>query len=316
MRLWSVWRNKVGACVALAACVVFAACGGESKQSSPTIAPGPFDGEAAITYVRAQLAFGARVPGSEAAVKGGDWIVEQMRQRADTVVEQRWEHTTAAGKKLPLRNILARFNPSATERVLYVTHWDSRPRSESASDTARQRLPVPGANDGASGVALFVALGDLLKQTPPRIGVDLLFVDGEDYGEFGPPDVDVLLGSKYFVEHLPDAGYQPLFGVLWDMIGDRDLKIEQEANSLRAAPEVVTLVWETARSLGYGDTFLPTEGLAITDDHIPFIEKGLHVIDVIDLDFPWHHTPDDTIDKISAASLKRVGDVAWALLQR
>ena len=316
MRQSSEWGTAARASAALALCVVLGGCGGESKQASPTLAPGPFNGDTAMAYVRAQLAFGARVPGTEGAVKGGDWIVEQMRLRADSVVEQRWEHVTASGRKLPLRNILARFNPGAAERVLYVTHWDSRPRSESASDTARQRLPVPGANDGASGVALFVALGDLLKRTPPRIGVDLLFVDGEDYGEFGPPDVDVLLGSKYFVEHLPEPGYQPLFGVLWDMIGDRDLKIEQEANSLRAAPEVVTLVWETARSLGYGDTFLPTEGLAITDDHIPFIEKGLHVIDVIDLDFPWHHTPDDTIDKISAASLKRVGDVAWALLQR
>ena len=316
MRQSSEWGTVARASAALALCVVLGGCGGESKQASPTLAPGPFNGDTAMAYVRAQLAFGARVPGTEGAVKGGDWIVEQMRPRADSVVEQRWEHVTASGRKLQLRNILARFNPGAAERVLYVTHWDSRPRSESASDTARQRLPVPGANDGASGVALFVALGDLLKRTPPRIGVDLLFVDGEDYGEFGPPDVDVLLGSKYFVEHLPEPGYQPLFGVLWDMIGDRDLKIEQEANSLRVAPEVVTLVWETARSLGYGDTFLPTEGLAITDDHIPFLEKGLHVIDVIDLDFPWHHTPDDTIDKISAASLKRVGDVAWALLQR
>ncbi|MCC6928055.1 MAG: M28 family peptidase [Gemmatimonadaceae bacterium] len=300
----------------MATCLALAACGGESRQSSRELASGPFDGEVAMTYVQAQLAFGARVPGTEAAVKGGDWITAQMRLRADTVVEQRWDHVTASGRRVPLRNIIARFNPCASERVLYVTHWDSRPRSESASDTARQRLPVPGANDGASGVALLVALGDLLVRSPPRIGVDLLFVDGEDYGDFGPPDVDVLLGSRYFVEHLPEPSYQPLFGVLWDMIGDRDLKIEQEANSLRAAPEVVTLVWETARSLGHGDTFLPTEGLAITDDHIPFLEKGLHVIDVIDLDYPWHHTPDDTIDKISAASLKRVGDVAWALLQR
>ena len=163
---------------------------------------------------------------------------------------------------------------------------------------------------------MLVALGDLLKATPPRIGVDFLFVDGEDYGEFGPPEVDVLLGSRYFAEHLLVPNYQPLFGVLWDMVGDRDLRIDQESNSLRQAPEVVTLVWETARALGYGKTFVNVEGLAITDDHIPLLERGLRVIDVIDLEYPWHHTPDDTIDKVSAGSLKIVGDVAWALLQR
>lgn len=302
--------------VMLVALALSAACGGKEAEREPSIAPGPFDGEKAMGYVREQLAFGPRVPGTPAHKAGGDWIVRMMRERADTVIEQVWEHRTAGGTVLPLRNVFARFRPEATERVLYVTHWDSRPKSESASDSARQRLAVPGANDGASGTAMLVALGDLLKATPPRIGVDFLFVDGEDFGEFGPPDVDVLLGSRYFAEHMLVPNYQPLFGVLWDMVGDKDLKIEQESNSLRQAPEVVTLVWDTARKLGYGKTFVPVEGLAITDDHIPLLERGLRVIDVIDLDFPWHHTPDDTIDKLSAGSLKIVGDVAWALVQR
>lgn len=286
---------------------------GEVAQSAPAL---PFDGDRALAYVRTQLDFGPRVPGTDAHRAAGDWIAAAMRERADTVLEQRWEHRTADGRTIPLRNIFARFNPGAAQRVLYVTHWDSRPRSESASDSARRHLPVPGANDGASGTAMLVALGDLLKAAPPRIGVDFLFVDGEDYGEFGPPDVDVLLGAQYFAKHPLVANYQPLFGVLWDMVGDRDLAFEQEANSLRDAPEVVSLVWETATKLGYGQTFVPVQGLAITDDHIPLLQAGLRVIDVIDLDYPWHHTPDDTIDKVSAASLKIVGDVAYALLDR
>jgi hypothetical protein len=167
----------------------------DRKSSSPGT---PFDGEAARGYVKAQLDFGARVPGTEAARKTGDWIVAQMRQRADTVIEQKWNHVTAKGDTLPLRNIFARFRPQATTRILYVTHWDSRPVSDQAGDPAKRSLPVPGANDGASGVGLFIALGDVLKKTPPTVGVDLLFVDGEDYGTFGPPDVDVLLGSTYF----------------------------------------------------------------------------------------------------------------------
>ena len=299
------------------ALLLLGAC--DRKETLPTT---PFDGEVARGYVKTQLDFGARVPGTEAARKTGDWIVAQMRTRADTVIEQRWTHVTAKGDTLPLRNIFARFRPQASTRILYVTHWDSRPVSDQAEDPAKRSLPVPGANDGASGVGLFIALGDVLKKTPPTVGVDLLFVDGEDYGTFGPPDVDVLIGSTYFAEHLP-AGYQPIFGVLFDMIGDADLSIPQESNSVTRAPEVVSRVWDTAAKLGYQRYFPPTVGYAVTDDHIPLLDKGLRVIDVIDLDYlgppgsgkpNYHHTPEDTLDKVSAQSLKVVGDVAYSLI--
>ena len=299
------------------ALLLLGAC--DRKEALPTT---PFDGEVACGYVKTQLDFGARVPGTDAARKAGDWIVAEMRQRADTVIEQRWNHVTAKGDTLPLRNIFARFRPQATTRILYVTHWDSRPVSDQAEDPAKRSLPVPGANDGASGVALFIALGDVLKKMPPTVGVDLLFVDGEDYGTFGPPDVDVLLGSTYFAANMP-AGYQPIFGVLFDMIGDADLEIPQEGNSLERAPEVVSRVWDTAAKLGYQRYFPPRDGGAITDDHIPLLDKGLRVIDVIDINYlgppgsskpNYHHTPDDTLDKVSARSLKIVGDVAMALI--
>ena len=110
-------------------------------------------------YAKAQVDFGPRVPGTPAAKAAGDWIIRQMRARADTVIVQSFTYTTADGKKLPLRNILARFRPELTERVLYLTHWDSRPVSESAATEAERKMPVPGANDGASGVGMFVALG-------------------------------------------------------------------------------------------------------------------------------------------------------------
>ena len=284
------------------------------RERDAVAAQTAFDGAAAHGYVKAQLDFGPRVPGTAGHRRTGDWIVEQMRRSADTVIEQRWTHVSAAGDTLPLRNIIARFRPEAAERVLYLTHWDTRPVSESAADARRRSLPVPGANDGASGVALFVALADALKQTPPSVGLDLLFVDGEDYGDFGPPLGDVLLGSTYFAEHLPSPGYRPLYGVLWDMIGDRDLRIAQEGNSLSAAPEVVQRVWGVADELGYSSVFVPETGEYITDDHIPLIKKGLLVIDVIDLDYPHHHTPDDTLDKVSPRSLQVVGDVALRLV--
>ena len=278
-----------------------------------------FSGDSALGYVRTAMEFGFRIPGTDAHRQAGDWIVARMRERADTVVVQEWTHTSAAGSPLPMRNVLARFRPEAVERVLFLTHWDTRPRSESAARVEDRERPVPGANDGTSGIGLFLALGDVLKKTPPSVGVDLLFVDGEDYGDFST-DTDVLIGSKYFADHLPSADYRPTFGVLWDMIGDRDLQIPYEQNSLDGAPEVVARVWQTAADLGYGSVFVQQSRPAITDDHLPLLRKGLRVIDVIDLDYgpptqTWHHTPDDTIDKISAASLQVVGDVAATLVK-
>ncbi len=278
-----------------------------------------FDGAAALRYAKAQVDFGPRVPGSDAHRKAGEWIVAQMKQRGATVVEQTWTHTTRNGRKLPLRNVLARFNPQATQRVLYLTHWDTRPVADSDQDPANQLTPIDGANDAASGVGLFVALADALQKKPSALGVDLLFVDGEDYGDFGPPEVDVLLGSKYFAAHLPEPGYKPLFGVLFDMIGDADLRIPQEVNSAQQQPDVVQRVWGKAAEMGYASTFVPRAEQAITDDHIPLLKAGLKVIDVIDLDYgpgnSYHHTLQDTMDKISAKSLKIVGDVALALLR-
>jgi glutaminyl-peptide cyclotransferase len=285
-----------------------------------------FSGDSALSYARQQVAFGPRVPGTPQAQKAGDWIVAMMKARADTVIEQRWTHTTVDGKQLPLRNILARFRPSATQRILYVTHWDTRPVADADPVLGNRGTPILGANDGAAGVGLFLALGDALKKTPPNVGVDLLFVDGEDYGKsFDAPYKDVLLGSQYFADHLPSADYRPIFGILWDMIGDKDLNILQEGNSMRQAPEVVSRVWQKAADMGYDRAFVPRSGYDVTDDHVPLLNKGLRVIDVIDLDYGpptadgqanpnYHHTLQDTMDKISAQSLQTVGDVALGLI--
>jgi Zn-dependent M28 family amino/carboxypeptidase len=309
------------AVIVAAAAIAALSCSGDAQRGSaaqkePAVGKTAFSGSAALGYAKAQFDFGPRVPGTPAAKRAGDWIVEQMKTRADTVVVQTWTHTTATGKKLPMRNILARFRPELTERVLYVTHWDSRPVSEMAATEAERKLPVPGANDGAAGVGLFVALADVLKAQKPGVGVDLLFVDGEDYGDFGPPEVDVLIGSTYFASHLPSPGYKPLYGVVWDMIGDTDLRIPYETHSFQRAPEVVARVWQTAADLGYGSIFVQESGGPVTDDHVPLLNAGLRVIDVIDLTYPAHHTPQDTMDKVSARSLAIVGDVATALITR
>lgn len=291
-----------------------------------------FSGERALAHVRSQVAFGPRVPGTDAHRRTGDWIVEQLRGRVDTVMEQRWTHVTRQGDTLPMRNILARIRPGVEARVLYVAHWDTRPTADNDRNLGAKLRPIPGANDGASGVGLLLALAEALQETPPSYGVDLLFVDGEDYGEFGKwedstANRDVLIGSQYFARTAP-RDYRPIFGVVWDMIGDAGLQIYQEQHSVEEAPEVVARVWAMARELGYQKFFIPEGKGYITDDHLPLLQAGMRVINVIDIDYcaegrtncgpadSFHHTHADSLDKVSARSLQVVGDVALALLTR
>jgi glutaminyl-peptide cyclotransferase len=276
--------------------------------------PREFDGQSAFGYIQTQVGFGPRIPGSEAHRQMGVWLDSLLRQRADTVVVQSWKHVTTRGDTLPLRNFIARFNPSAEKRLLLLAHWDSRPAADSPRSQDPTR-PVPGANDGGSGVALLLGVADVLKRSPPAIGVDLLFVDGEDYGDFTKAPSDVLIGSRYYgANQLP--GPKPLYAVLFDLVADKDLQLYQEGNSLVGAPEVVDLVWSTAKDLGYGGYFVSSPRHTLIDDHLELQKAGIRAIDVVDFDYPSWHTVDDTIDKVSPASLQVVGDVALALVRR
>ena len=288
------------------ALLLLAAC----KEAPP---PREFDGAAALGYVEQQLAFGPRIPGSPGHARMKGWLDSLARARTDSVIVQDWEHVTAKGAKLPLRNVMARFNPDASERVLFVAHWDTRPRAD-APGSRDSTVPVPGANDGGSGVALLLGVADALKRQPATIGVDLLFVDGEDWGHF-EDSTETLIGSRYYAAHQA-PGNTPLYAVLFDMVGDRDLQIYQEGYSVMGAPEVVARVWETAKDIGHGGTFLDAPKHSLTDDHVPLQRVGIRAIDVIDFDYPHWHTPDDTIDKVSAQSLQVVGDVAMAGIRR
>jgi glutaminyl-peptide cyclotransferase len=293
------------------AAVVAAACGAGGRAT-------PFDGQAALRYVEEQVAFGPRVPNTEAHRRAGDWIQAHLARTADSVEVQAFTHVTVEGDTLHLRNFVGRFRPEARERVLLLAHWDTRPRADQSANLGEQQMPVPGANDGGSGVAVLLGVADVLAETPPSVGVDLLFVDGEDYGVFSALDggigPDVLLGSRHYAAGLAEADF-PLYAVLFDMVGDADLQIFQEGYSLARAPEVVTRVWGVAEALGYGDVFQPTPRYTLTDDHVPLLDRGVRAIDVIDYDYPPWHTLADTPDKVSARSLQIVGDVAVALVE-
>ena len=273
-----------------------------------------FNGPTAFSYVERQMAFGPRIPNKPGHRQTGDWLLSELRARADTVIVQEIRHVTRRGDTLHLRNFFARFKPQASERVLFLAHWDTRPMADRSENLGQQRLPVPGANDGASGVAVLLGVADALKARPPASGVDLLFADGEDYGDFADTN-DVLIGSRWFAAHQP-AGYAPLFAVLFDMVGDKDLQIFEEGNSVASAPEVVQRVWRVAAEIGHERQFVSSVRHTLTDDHVSLQKAGIHAIDVVDFDYPYWHTTEDTIDKISAESLQIVGDVAVALVRQ
>jgi glutaminyl-peptide cyclotransferase len=296
----------------LAALATLAAACGAGNGPPPAR---EFDGKQALVYVVTQVAFGPRVPGQPGHAAMARWLDSMARARADSVTLQTWWHHTATGDSIAMTNVLAQFNTKATQRVLYLAHWDTRPRAENDRDPKNRNTPIPGADDGGSGVAILLGVADALKKLPPDVGVDLLFVDGEDYGTFGPPRVDVLIGASYYAAH-PIVPGRPLFAVLWDMVGHANLKLPVETNSQIAAADVVDKVWGTAESLGYGHIFTRPLAGTITDDHMPLIDAGIRAIDVIDITYPYWHTTQDAPDKESAQSLETVGNTAVAVIRR
>ena len=275
-----------------------------------------FNGNEAFTYLTKQTSFGPRNPGSPGHARCLEYLSSTLGRFADEVRLQKFEHVGYAGEKLHLTNVLAVFNPSATARVLFCSHWDTRPRAERDEDPLRRDEPIIGANDGASGVAVLLELAALIKSQPPAIGVDILLVDGEDYGKEGD-QTSYLLGSRYFASNLP-AGYAPRYGILLDMIGDASLELPKEQNSIRYAPDIVSLVWGKARDLGIAQ-FLDANGEEVLDDHIPLNQAGIKTIDLIDFNYPdesnrYWHTHQDTPEHCSAGSLEAVGTVLTHVL--
>ncbi|HTX19469.1 MAG TPA: M28 family peptidase [Bacteroidota bacterium] len=265
-----------------------------------------FDGNQAFTYLTAQTNCGPRNPNSAGHEKCLQYLATTLDGLAAKVTRQEFTVKGYDGEALKLTNIFASFNPDDTARILFLAHWDTRPRADEEKDVALQDRPIPGANDGASGVAILLELAAMMKKNPPPIGVDLLLVDGEDYGTRHDLD-NYFLGSKHFMEVKP-ASYKPRFAILLDMVGYRDLRIPMEQNSMQMAPAVVELLWSTAERVGVTQ-FVNIPGDQISDDHLALNKGGIPTADVIDFQYPYWHTLKDTPDKCSAESLEAVGTV-------
>lgn len=272
-----------------------------SVLTQPEAEPVLFDGQRAYANVQTQVTFGPRIPGSEGHAKIQEWMREEL-------VEAGWQVEVQESEALghPIQNIVAR-RSDAPPQIIIGAHYDTRMFADSDPDPANHSKPVPGANDGASGVAVLLELARSLPED--TVPIWLVFFDAEDNGRI--EGWDWTLGSPEFVRNY---SVQPLAVVIVDMIGDADLNIYKEHNS---NPELTDQIWETARNLGYGSKFIMQYKYSMQDDHQPFLQAGIPAVLIIDFDYPYWHTVDDTLDKVSAESLQAVGETlqAWIIQQ-
>ena len=260
--------------------------------TQPEPVPVFFNGNRAYTDVQTQVSFGPRIPGSDGHAQIQAWM-------RDELVEAGWQVEVQESEALghPIQNVVAKRGDESPQ-VILGAHYDTRMFADNDPDPANHKLPVPGANDGASGVAVMIELARVLpKDTVP---IWLVFFDAEDNGRIDT--WDWILGSTEFVKNNP---VQPQAVVIVDMIGDADLNIYKEKNS---NVELTDKIWTIALSLEYDTVFIPEYKYSMIDDHTPFLRAGIPAIDIIDFDYPYWHTLQDTPDKVSAASLQAVGE--------
>jgi len=285
--------------LALSATLLFGPVTGCSFSGSFQADVLTFNGQRALDDVYTQVAFGPRTHGSAAHAQFRDWLVDEINATG-------WDASIQQGELLgrSIYNIIAT-RSEAEPQIILGAHYDSRLVADHDPDPARQTEPVPGANDGASGVAVLLEIARTLPVD--SVPVSLVFFDAEDDGDL--PGSDWILGSRYFADNLK---FSPQAVVIVDMIGDADLNIYYEGYSDDYLKETI---WAQAAALGYQNAFIAQPKYTILDDHKPFIDRGIPAVDIIDIDYPYWHTTADTPDKVSAQSLQIVGDTLLAWLE-
>jgi glutaminyl-peptide cyclotransferase len=301
------------------AVVLMVGCGDDrlpANGNPGATVPTLFEGVRAYEMLTKQVDFGTRHVGSPGHARAASFLLETLAALADTAyVEPFTYFDSKVDTSVSLINVVGVFNPDSARRFLLCAHWDTRPYADRDPNPANRQTPIPGANDGASGVAVLLEVARVLSADAPRVGVDIVLFDGEDYGRGIGGDVsDYFLGAREFARRRQGV-YRPEMGLLLDMIGDRNLNIHVERNSQAMYPDVVAKVWNAAEALGL-EAFHREPKYSIQDDHIPLMEAGMPVIDLIDFDYPPWHTLGDTPDKCSAESLQAVGDLVMHLVRR
>jgi len=270
------------------------------------IKPPVFDAGRSYKDVVYQENLGPRTPGSEAHKKTGEWIQQELKKSDWIVQVQKCPDCTQ-----PVTNIIGK-SGIGDEIIILGAHYDSRIYADHDPNPAKQSNAVPGGNDGASGVAILLELSRTLpKQSQKQIW--FVFFDAEDNGGIG--NQEWIYGSRYFVKELltqPASDLLPSAAIVIDMVGDRDLNLYYEANSNNELKEEI---WKIANQLGYSQ-FIASTRHRMLDDHTPFLEAGIPAVDIIDFDYPYWHTTQDTSDKVSSESLEAVGATLYHWLTK
>ena len=227
----------------VAAAALLASCGGKQDAAreasdAPAQAVVNFNADSAYAHVKAQCDFGPRVPSTPAHEQCGAYLEVQLARYCDTVYTQHADLTTHDGKVLHATNYIGVINPDAEKRILLMAHWDCRPWADNDPDPAKRHMPVMGANDAASGVAVLLELARIMKQKRPGVGVDILLDDAEDWGT-DSIDESWALGTQYWVHHTHVPYYAPMYGILLDMVGAKGATFYQEGFSVDAAPDTL-----------------------------------------------------------------------------
>ncbi len=298
------------------------------KQPQQIIVERPaFNADSAYVYTEKQVAFGPRVPNTEAHEKAAGYLKAKLQSFGFETMVQEGKMKAFNGKTLPIKNIIGSINPEAKHRILLMSHWDSRPFAD--QDTKNRNKPIDGANDGASGVGILLEVARQLSINKPNVGVDIIFFDAEDYGQPAEsmqayqPD-SWCLGSQYWAMNPHKPGYSADFGILLDMAGAKNALFTKESISMQYAPQIMNEVWRIAQALNHQNHFVnqPTQFVG-TDDHY-YVNKltGIPTIDIIQYDpetgafGKYWHTHNDNMDVIDKETLQAVGETILATIYK
>ncbi len=300
-----------------------------SYQASLAQSGWGFHPDSAYLYVSQQVAFGPRVPNTPAHRACAGYLAGRLEAWGWSPTVQQGFALAYDSTRLEMRNIFAQFQPEKQPRILLMAHWDSRPVAD--KDTVDQLLPIPGANDGASGAGVLLEIARILAASPrkPFVGVDILLLDAEDYGKPAWGGDSLLapetwcLGARYWAAQVDTLAYRPMYGILLDMVGAPDAVFTREHTSMEQAAFVMNRVWRIADKLGYGQYFSWEETRFVgIDDHMVVAEvTGIPCIDIIHYDantpsgfFKHHHTHRDDMEHIDKTTLRAVGETLLELI--
>jgi Zn-dependent M28 family amino/carboxypeptidase len=318
-------------------CVMFVgltSCGGtksktaETDKSVYTVKVPEFNTDSAYAFVKAQVDFGPRTSNSSAHQKCGKYLVNKLKNFGAKVTEQSCDLSGYDGTILKSINIIGSYKPESKKRIVLFSHWDSRPWADNDPDKNNWHKPILAANDGASGVGVLLEIARLIQKQQPEMGIDIIFLDAEDYGtpQFykGQNDENSWgLGAQYWARNPHVENYNARFGILLDMVGGKGATFFKEQNSEQYASSVNKKLWHAANALGFSQYFVDKKGGAVTDDHT-FINQiaGIPTADIIPDDEnckassfgPTWHTLADNMSNIDKATLKAVGQTVLQVI--